>query len=868
MNDTETLKKLLGMCTTTEIEDFLKHFPTEGEAEYKWIPVGGRMNNAGSIQLSKEAGPPIVERITNGIDAMLELNEAEQPVGETRPVTPREASQQWYLVPDGRLSNAEDENLRKLADDITVSVFDCGKDRFLTFIIRDKGIGQHPADFGSTLLSLGESNKIGKRYLCGAYGQGGSSTFWWCKYTIIVSRRRIRHNAGRPDLIGWTIVRVMRDYARSKNPIYVYLVKKDGSTPSISPTSLSELDFEYGTFISHVEYEVAKTARHWASLWGYRLFENLLFDPILPFWLEDTMDKFRRAISGNATRLEGNPLVEYSNRYLTHLGDNGQLMIRYWALRVKASSEPGEEKFHLDSFLEMPKSSSSIVITLNGQRHGALDKSFIRDEIKLGFLADYLLVQVECDDLSPKLKGEIFASLRGSVRESEEGMELIASKVRDALTTDPELQRLEQQRREQQMLAIDEETERRIKRLLDRLISKTQTGLTPGLGDSHGTGRGNDPDEIPFKPNDPPTYIKFKTEEEPIEIVESSSREICLETDGPDDLLTRSRNAGILQIDFTKNTGLTASVLGPLGHGHIWLKTVSPTNVVANTLDELECTINMPGLDVPLRTRREFLVVGSPGNYVPEEPPTVFKISSILSPIPLKRGRKTSVTIETNAEDNILIRPVSRASFEVSCSIADVSVPDHRGPRNGRMQVYIETPEQVELNTRGFLECKLTLSSGLALVDRRECTVVEPPPKAPFPTATARKYRAPAYDIVQVTKEQWPAYGWDGSNVGKFMESQDRLLLIVNLDHDELHKDLTKRSELGQSLNLVERTKRKYVLHLCYHLWLQYQNRKTDRWSEPPSEHCKPDDELQINAELQRVAKTILLLMHAERELA
>jgi hypothetical protein len=119
-----------------------------------------------------------------------------------------------------------------------------------------------------------------------------------------------------------------------------------------------------------------------------------------------------------------------------------------------------------------------------------------------------------------------------------------------------------------------------------------------------------------------------------------------------------------------------------------------------------------------------------------------------------------------------------------------------------------------------------------------------------------------------VTKEQWPAYGWDGSNVGKFMESQDRLLLIVNLDHDELHKDLTKRSELGQSLNLVERTKRKYVLHLCYHLWLQYQNRKTDRWSEPPSEHCKPDDELQINAELQRVAKTILLLMHAERELA
>ena len=869
MNDKEILTNLFRMRTANEVEEFLKYFPTEGNAEYKWVPVGGRMNNAGTIQLSKESGPPIVERITNGIDAMLELSEADLAKEESRPTTPREASQKWYSVPDGRLSNVKDENLRELANSITVTVYDCGKERALTFTVLDKGIGQHPMDFGNTLLSLGESNKIGKRYLCGAYGQGGSSTLWWCKYTVIVSRRRPRHNSGRPDVIGWTIVRVMRDYARSKNPIYVYLVKKDGSTPTIDPSSLNGSSFDYGTFISHIEYEIGKSAKHWASLWGYRLFENLLFDPVLPFWLEDAAEKFRRAISGNSARLERNPLVEYSNRYLTSLGDKGQLMIKYWVLRVKTSSENAEEKFYLDSFLDMPKSASSVVITLNGQRHGALEKSFIRDEIKLGFLADYLLVQVECDNLSSKLKGEIFASLRGSVRESEEGIELIAGKVREALITDPELQRLEQHRREQQLLSIDEETERRIKKLLDRLITKTQTGLQPGLGTYQGAGIGTTPDEPPFVPNDPPTFLRFKTEEEPIEIVECASREVCLETDGPDDLFTRVQNPGFLQVNFTRNIGLRVALFGPLRHGHIWLRTVAPTNVPPNTLDELECTLNMPNLDVPLKANREVLVIKHPEKYIPEDPPTVFQISSLSSPIPIKRGRKTSVTIMINGPDDILTRPSSRASFEATCSIPNVSAPDRRGPKDGRMQIFVETSSDAIVGSLGWLECKLTLAHGSTIFDRKECKVVEPPPKVPHPTSTARKYKTPAYDIIQVTREQWPAYGWNEMNVGRYMESQERLLLVVNLDHDELQKDLAKRSALGQNPNFVDRIKRKYVLHLCYHLWLQYQNYKMIKSTALPGEEkSKLENEAAVNAELQRVAKTILLLMHAERELA
>jgi hypothetical protein len=41
--------------------------------------------------------------------------------------------------------------------------------------------------FYETILSLSEGNKWQKHYLAGIYGQGGSSTFAVCKYTLIAA---------------------------------------------------------------------------------------------------------------------------------------------------------------------------------------------------------------------------------------------------------------------------------------------------------------------------------------------------------------------------------------------------------------------------------------------------------------------------------------------------------------------------------------------------------------------------------------------------------------------------------------------------------------------------------------------------------
>jgi len=65
----------------------------------------------------------------------------------------------------------------------------------------------------------------------------------------------------------------------------------------------------------------------------------------------------------------------------------------------------------LGSYLDYDNSPRTIIFTLNGQRHHAREKSLVRDA-RLGALADYLLVHVDCDDLSLRLKKEIFTATR------------------------------------------------------------------------------------------------------------------------------------------------------------------------------------------------------------------------------------------------------------------------------------------------------------------------------------------------------------------------------------------------------------------------------------------------------------------------
>ena len=185
------------------------------------------------------------------------------------------------------------------------------------------------------------------------------------------------------------------------------------------------------------------------------------------------------------------------------------------------------------------------MFTLNGQRHHAQEKRIVREE-RLAALADYLLMHVDCDGLSRRLKKEIFPATRAGATAGERREDLLLQAVRYALS-DPWLkQKMEEVVRRRQEQITDEST-RRVQRMLDQLISVYRTEQDAGGqrgSNAGGTGRtGRDERHV----HDPPQSLRF-ADHRPLEIQSGLATTVYLLTDGPDDLLRRRQRRGQLNV--------------------------------------------------------------------------------------------------------------------------------------------------------------------------------------------------------------------------------------------------------------------------------------------------------------------------------
>src|SRR5690349_16449502 len=67
-----------------------------GPLKLQWHAFGDNLSNISSIGLGTKPGRSLTERITNGIDAILE---ARKPAGVTPPESSRLAAKQWFGRP-------------------------------------------------------------------------------------------------------------------------------------------------------------------------------------------------------------------------------------------------------------------------------------------------------------------------------------------------------------------------------------------------------------------------------------------------------------------------------------------------------------------------------------------------------------------------------------------------------------------------------------------------------------------------------------------------------------------------------------------------------------------------------------------------
>lgn len=512
----EILKKLLAANTTKEVVTILETLTDNYDV--KWRPVGDRENNQSTINIGSDPASGLVERITNSIDSVLDLEWYKQ--GCPKDITsPRSASQKWFNIADGKLRTIVDfgKNIEELARKTIVTLKDSEKDDAPTVEIRDMGLGISGKDFEKTILSLNFNNKIDKLHQLGAYGQGGSTALSFSNFTIIISKPHEILKKGSD--VSFTIVRFNNgDVSGRKFGWYEYIVGKDNLPFSITVKSD---EFEHGTLVRHIGMDIgkytAKLTGPTSSLWY--LAHHYMFDTVLPFTIRGERKKDlnkekveTRSVLGNNRRLtlgggkDENNLTQYK-REATLTFKDGKITIYYWVLTLEGDKPQERIKNYT-----LP--SEPIIITFNGQRQGALTNSIIKSELKLPFLEKYIIVQIECDNLDNESKRQLFSSTRESTRDTSIRKDLEQLLV-ETLDADDELKRLDRERRERYLKKDENEV---LDKLRKRLASRINAYIKTGGGGSE--VKATETKEIvktkkqpPIPINDPPTFIEITSPE-------------------------------------------------------------------------------------------------------------------------------------------------------------------------------------------------------------------------------------------------------------------------------------------------------------------------------------------------------------------
>lgn len=473
-----------------------------GPLKLRWEPFGDRMSNISSIGLGTKPGRSLTERLTNAVDAVLEERARKTA---SSPESSRLAAQQWFGRPvtgpdDGLFTwNFEGSKFDRL---VQVVLLNSGSENAPTIDVLDEGIGIAPGGFRSTILSLQAGNKLTKRYLIGAFGQGGAATLSFCEYAIIISRTQ-----ENPGTVGFTVVRVMRLNDTYKDDAYAYLaVRTSEGDLTVPQTTLAEPltlyepagkvksppKLTHGTLVRHVGYKLPSLAGSLSPSPGnlYQYLHNSMFDPLLPFRVVDLRDEQRardERVTGSRNRLmrlvsqqkdgdeaEGRVEIRHyrpMEYFSLQPGEPATTGIEYWVVNhFRKSKKGGKEELVLransiDSFVDP---NHPIVGTLNGQNQGERTARIFKD-LGLGMTARHTIVHIDTSNTSPRLRRELFSTSREGFKDGDVLTEL-ERVLLDMLDEDHELKKIEQELTDRLTRRESEETNKEVQDQITKLL--------------------------------------------------------------------------------------------------------------------------------------------------------------------------------------------------------------------------------------------------------------------------------------------------------------------------------------------------------------------------------------------------------------
>ena len=419
-----------------DVEEVLKRYSLHDNSG-NWRPYGGTESNF-SIVENQQASPipALIEKITNGIDAILMRRCLEEGIDPKSPQAPRSIQdavnrffldhKNWDLSSNRRI---QAERLQILAD---------GPKLETSLTIYDDGEGQLPEDFKDTFLSLLQGNKNEIHFVQGKYNMGGTGAVAFCgkaRYQLIGSKRFDNDKAN----FGFTLIRrhplTSEEEVRKKMTWYEYLVADKGFIPSFPAR---ELDlglcgrrFTTGTILKLYSYDLPSGARSVISRDLNQSINEYLFDPALPIFTIDDHKRYpldrnlERTLYGLKRRLEEDDSKYMEDYFSDQVNDNefGNYKLTCYVFNARIDGK-GAKETRQTIRREFFKNNMSVLFSINGQVHGRYTSEFITKSLKFPLLKDHLLIHVDCTDIRTDVRNELFMASRDRLKEGDESARL------------------------------------------------------------------------------------------------------------------------------------------------------------------------------------------------------------------------------------------------------------------------------------------------------------------------------------------------------------------------------------------------------------------------------------------------------------
>ena len=536
--------------------------------------VGDIATNQGAINIYENPAHALIERITNAMDAILELMRIKHPKITAR--SPHEfVSKIWDIESVSKLS-INDPKLKQLKKLINIELADSGNREKPTVIVSDSGIGIHPSEAKDTILSLHGNNKKGKFYLHGMFGQGGSGTFASCEISVVITRKASIALDGKEDLVGITVV--MKTHEDDEQlPSYKYLCDNDKNIPGFDPSGV--VDFDNGVKVIHVGYDIGNTHKRPVydknGLSGF--LGQRMFDPALPVTFIGSRTNPNDLNEGNPTvrtarglsyRLginsKGKARAVYNDKISISLDkEKGVVDVRLWLIHwpdgIQKTAKSARQSF-------IPGNQNPIVFTNSGQTIDSLPSSWFRKKTGLGLIAEGVVIDIAIDKLNHKEKASLVGGNRKLVQTGlyAEIMEHIIDRLND----DDKLKHWEEKFANRRVTReiVDEELSKRLGEKIDTYLNRA-TGSIEVTGAAGEKVGGTDDKEESKKKNLPVLPTRIICNPPDILLRQGSSKSFTIDIDAQEGLLEQEGNS--LELIWEGDeTGISTST-GILKNGEI-----------------------------------------------------------------------------------------------------------------------------------------------------------------------------------------------------------------------------------------------------------------------------------------------------------